>query len=413
LLRDATLHLCEKSAERARNNQIGVTRKLDYRLRDVSGLKGTVDKEKLAVANEMQALRYHISLLKNALAATEIPMEIPKKALALRRKRTGSDLVRDQVEIELYKEIELIGSVQESLRRTAEQAMSIFRDLESCMKRLHKDSTDKYSAISKDNTAYNLNNISNFLGFHKHAVEYDPNAVSPTEWEAYSENNIAKARNARSLSENMRGKIQDLLGSAFQQLNNQNATVQLSFSKRITETTNAKRQLENQHRRILGEIENMQDAINMLERQYNELQLHMKVNNTRLEHRTWRPNIELCRDNPKHSLVSEFHTIAGDIAAVKRRLNDAKMALDRLNNRKWELEQEINVKTFTLFIDKDQCGKLRKQLDWRPFMQRQTGSLMSMEQRPMSSPLRYSPKKLTIDSLPHSRQSARGPLLTY
>ena len=103
LLRDATLHLCEKSAERARNNQIGVTRKLDYRLRDVSGLKGTVDKEKLAVANEMQALRYHISLLKNALAATEIPMEIPKKALALRRKRTGSDLVRDQVEIELYK----------------------------------------------------------------------------------------------------------------------------------------------------------------------------------------------------------------------------------------------------------------------------------------------------------------------
>ena len=103
LLRDATLQLCEKSAERARSNQIGVTRRLDYRLRDVSSLKGNVDKEKLAVANEMQALRYHISLVRNALAATEFPMEIPKKALSMRRKRTGSDLVRDQVEIELYK----------------------------------------------------------------------------------------------------------------------------------------------------------------------------------------------------------------------------------------------------------------------------------------------------------------------
>ena len=164
---------------------------------------------------------------------------------------------------------------------------------------------------------------------------------------------------------------------------------------------------------ILGEIENMQDAIDLLEKQFNDLQLHLKVNNTRLEHRTWRPNIELCRDNPKHSLVAEFHAISGDISAVKRRLNDARLALDRLNNRKWELEQEINVKTFTLFIDKDQCGKLRRQMDWRPFMQRQTGALMSVQQRPLSSPVKYSPKKLSVDSLPCSRLSARGPLLTY
>ena len=74
--------------------------------------------------------------------------------------------------------------------------------------------------------------------------------MSPPEWEAYSENNIARARNARSLSENLRRKIQDLLGSAFQQLNNQNSKVQLAFGKRVTETTNAKRQLENQHRRV-------------------------------------------------------------------------------------------------------------------------------------------------------------------
>ena len=103
LLRNATLELCGKAAERARENQLGVTKKLDGRLRDVTSWKSTVDKEKLAVANEMQALRYHISLLKNALRATEVPLEIPKKALAVRRKRTGSDLVRDQVEIELYK----------------------------------------------------------------------------------------------------------------------------------------------------------------------------------------------------------------------------------------------------------------------------------------------------------------------
>ncbi len=170
---------------------------------------------------------------------------------------------------------------------------------------------------------------------------------------------------------------------------------------------------------IMGEIQSMQDSIEMLEKQLNDLLAHLKVNNTRLEHRTWRPNIELCRDEPKHGLVSEYHTISGDIAAVKRRLNDARNAMDRLNNRKWELEQEINVKTFTLFIDKDQCGKLRRQMDWRPFIQRSSGAVLSLPYRPASrqaaSPLRnvYSPQKLSIDDMPGSRLSVKGELLTY
>eukprot|EP00794_Sanderia_malayensis_P020410 gene20410-22423_t len=317
-------------------------------------------------------------------------------------------------------EIELISSVQESLRRTIEQAMNQFRDLESCLKRLHKDSTDKTSAIGKDNTAYNLNNSSEYLGYHKHAVEYDTNAVSPPEWEAFSENNISRAKNSRHCSENLRRKIQELLANSFQQLNAQNAAVQLAFSKRINETTNAKRKLELQHRKITGEIQSMQDSIDMLEKQFCDLQMHLKVNNTRLEHRAWRPNIELCRDEPKHGLVSEYHTITGDIAAVKRRLSDARNALDRLNNRKWELEQEINVKTFTLFIDKDQCGKLRRQVDWRPFIQRNSGAVLSLPYRPASrlaSPLKnvhtYTPQKLSIDNMPSSKLGIKGELLTY
>lgn len=147
----------------------------------------------------------------------------------------------------------------------------------------------------------------------------------------------------------------------------------------------------------------MQDSVEMLEKHLFDLTNHLKVNNTRLEHRAWRPNVELCRDEPKHGLVSEYHVITGDISAVKRRLSDARYALDRLVNRRWELEQEINVKTFTLFIDKDQCGKLRRQVDWRPFIQRHPDAILSLPYRSSSretaSPMRrpiYSPKKLSM-----------------
>ena len=377
MLRDATMDLVGKACERARQNQTDVTKKIDKRLHKVTNWKSEVDKEAQAVAAEMKALSYHINLLENALNATNNPLEIPKKSLSVRRKRTGNDLVRDDVEIQLYTEIELINSVQEALRRTLEQAMDQYRDLESCLKRLHKDSTDKGHAARQDDSAYLTNNSSSLLGYYRHAVEYDPNASSPPEWEAYSTNNITRARNSRSLSENLRRKIQDLLAKSMQQLNIQFNSVQQSLAKRINETTAAKRDLENQIRKVMGEIEAMKDNIEMLEKNLADLQTHLKVNNTRLEHRTYRPNIELCRDKPKHGLVSEYHALNGDINATKRRIQDSRNALERLNNRKWELEQEHNVKTFSLYIDKDQVGRLRKQLDWRPFLQRSSSANMS------------------------------------
>ena len=376
-LREATLDLVGKAAERARHHQTKVSGKLDKRLQTVTNWKSEVDKEAHAVAAEMKALSYHINLLQNALNATQVPLEIPKKSLAVRRKRTGNDLVRDTVEIELYSEIGLINSVQESLRRMLEQAMDQYRDLESCLKRLHKDSIDKGHAVRQDNSAYLTNNGSSYLGYYRHAVDYDPNAASPPEWESHSTNNIARARNSRSLSENLRRKIQELLAKSMQQLNIQFNTVQESLARRINETTSAKRDLENQIRKVMGEIEAMKDNIDMLEKNLLDLQTHLKVNNTRLEHRTYRPNIELCRDKPKHGLVSEYHNLTGDINALKRRIQDARNALERLNNRKWELEQEHNVKTFSLYIDKDQVGRLRKQLDWRPFLQRSSAGSMA------------------------------------
>ncbi len=35
----------------------------------------------------------------------------------------------------------------------------------------------------------------------------------------------------------------------------------------------------------------------------------MMVAHTRLENRTYRPNVELCRDNPQHQLVDEVDEI--------------------------------------------------------------------------------------------------------
>ena len=50
----------------------------------------------------------------------------------------------------------------------------------------------------------------------------------------------------------------------------------------------------------------------------------MMVAQTRLENRTYRPNIELCRDKPQYSLVDEVATITTSKQQLSEKLDTAK-----------------------------------------------------------------------------------------
>ena len=47
----------------------------------------------------------------------------------------------------------------------------------------------------------------------------------------------------------------------------------------------------------------------------------MKVAQSRLEHRSWRPNVELCRDPPQFQLVKEVDLIGQSIDALMAQVN--------------------------------------------------------------------------------------------
>lgn len=50
----------------------------------------------------------------------------------------------------------------------------------------------------------------------------------------------------------------------------------------------------------------------------------MKVAHTRLENRTYRPNVELCRDKPQYGLVDEIAEISRSQKQLSENLNLAK-----------------------------------------------------------------------------------------
>ena len=69
------------------------------------------------------------------------------------------------------------------------------------------------------------------------------------------------------------------------------------------------------------------------------------------------------RDPVQYQLVSEVAQIEGSIDQLSSRYQEAESALKRLNRTRLALEEDISVKTNSIYIDQDQCMSLRNQMD--------------------------------------------------
>lgn len=88
----------------------------------------------------------------------------------------------------------------------------------------------------------------------------------------------------------------------------------------------------------------------------------MMLAQTRLEIRSRRPHKELVRDPVQYGLIGEVNEISDSIKQLEQRLADNKAAMKALYQNQLTLEEDIAVKTKSLYIEQNQCMALRSQL---------------------------------------------------
>lgn len=106
----------------------------------------------------------------------------------------------------------------------------------------------------------------------------------------------------------------------------------------------------------------MEDNISQLEVAIQEKAGPTMLAQTRLEIRSHRPNKELVRDPVQYGLINELDNISESVEALEARLVDSQASLKALIRNQLTLEEDIAVKTKSLFIDEEQCMALRNQL---------------------------------------------------
>lgn len=129
------------------------------------------------------------------------------------------------------------------------------------------------------------------------------------------------------------------------------------------------------------EIFDVEKNIELLRKAIMDKSNPMKVAHTRLEARSHRREVELCRDFVQHryicfysvilyvlifinisinSLVKEVYTLNDSIDNLHRKLQEAEAQHQQLLKTRSSLESDLQVKVNSLFIDREKCMGLRR-----------------------------------------------------
>ncbi|XP_078082107.1 tektin-3 [Mustelus asterias] len=365
-LRADTARLIQNKENVTKKIQFETSKNLGERVNDIMFWKSELAHEIEQMIGETNALLEVKKRLERALTETESPLQVSQECLYHREKRVGIDLVHDGVEKQLLKEVEGIKSCQERMRRHLNKAIAQFSANRGTQHELEQDIGDKNTAHRIDGKCHQLRNTSDGISYYRGVDRVDATISVPESWAKYTDNNILRSQSERAASAKLRDDIENLLNSTSSEMWNQFNTLNVSFTNRISEIAEAKNKLQTHLAKTLQVIFQTELTIESIKRAIRDKEAPLKVAQTRLDERTRRPNVELCRDAAQIHLVNEVRELDNTIQALQQRLKDAEDTLQVLVHTKSALEYDLSVKANSLFIDQEKCMGMRKSFPSTP-----------------------------------------------
>ncbi|VDP87939.1 unnamed protein product [Echinostoma caproni] len=229
--------------------------------------------------------------LENALMESEVPLLICTENLNTRDQLEGIDKVADVVEKELLTEFDVIHSVQEVLKKTIEQSECQIAQNRAIKEAMEMNWSDKLEAEHWDARAGYLTNSSTNKQFYAGEHMSDPES-----WAKAAHEVISQAESERKSSAELRRLISNLLTETARDLREHHDLVCRAFAKNIDRMITAKIELETQLKKTVDEVVEQERNIERLKEAIRAKDDPLKVVQTRLHLRGFRPNSDLCKD---------------------------------------------------------------------------------------------------------------------
>ncbi|XP_019883437.1 tektin-4 [Camponotus floridanus] len=349
----------EQTYAAADKTQLETTEHLKTRANEVYRLKTELEHAISANVEEIGLLEAERRRVQRSLSILTIPASIANEFLQIRSSRLESDLVRDNVEEQLTKEIALCSEIRTLLNRTYEQIETQMTELKTVKTRMESDWSDKVHTYNIDSLCVNLSNDSPLLLWKAGATRIPEDQSTPTSYEHFTREALAAGESAKQKSINLRSTLNKIFINFVKDLRDQATCVDIALAENVKLTQDCLEQLEKELLRCLRELASTEKLIEELRDSTKGLNNAMKLAQTRLDNRLNRCNVESCRDASQFALIEEVKSLGEQKSALLTELKRTEESQAKLVKTRGTLEHEIMVKRKTLYIDKERGQVLR------------------------------------------------------
>ncbi|XP_034239549.1 tektin-3-like isoform X2 [Thrips palmi] len=359
-LRCEAMRVMKETEEKTAVAQRESGRRLGERITDTTFWRNEVATELENMLAETSRLQDTRRALEKAIQDCEPPLHIAQENLYHREGRQGIDLVHDQVEQSLLSEVEQLRSCQCRLKHLHQRVCDQLRCNRAAQQELELDVKSKESALGIDNVAHQLSNFSRGINYYGGIEKYDNTLTSPDSWAENSNRNCQRSQNERIKSAQLRADADNLINTCSNEIWNAWGSTNNSFSRRVAETLEAKGKLQMHLHKVQKEIFDEEKNIEMLRKAILDKSKPLKVAHTRLEGRSHRRAVELCKDDAYNALVHEVHDLEHSLNQLHRKLEEAEAQHQQLLYTQSNLESDLRLKVNSLFIDREKCMGMRR-----------------------------------------------------
>lgn len=333
---------------------------LDKRIKECEDWKAKVEKTLEAITDEIKILDENRARLKGACRILMLPEAISRECLELRTQRYEPDLVRDDAEQELMREVAIVGEIRRVFMNTlakVEEQMAMNRAAKAT---IETDWNDKVVCLKLDKENFNWSLNSNLILYHPAVVRWPENACTLEYWKHYCAESIRNCEEVRKKSENLRDDLMTAIVKGSEDMKLQADRTNAAFVETIAATEGMCEHLEQNLKNNLQTIADLETLIANLVATLSNMNDRNKLATSRLQSRNYeRSNVENCRDNAQYALMAEAKYVKEASQEFSNKLREAESVRADLMIYRGILEKEIACKRKSLYIDKDRCSRIR------------------------------------------------------
>ncbi|CAH0388564.1 unnamed protein product [Bemisia tabaci] len=359
-LRCDALRVMRETDEKTAIGQRDTGRRIGERITDITFWKNELTTELERMITESNLLQDMRRALEKAIADCDPPLHIAQECLYHREGRQGIDLVHDQAEQTILKEIESLRYCQERLNSLHKKVLEQLQNNRASQHELETDVRSKESALGVDSLCHQLTNYSRGINYYSGIEKFDPTVSVPESWAEHSNRIIQRSQNQRMKSMQLRTDSDNCINDCANEIWNRWNATNSSLARRANEMLETKNKLQMHLHKVQQEIFDVEKNIELLRKAIMDKSNPLKVAQTRLEARTHRKDIELCRDPVQSRLMSEVQEIQTSLDNLHQKLAHAENQHQQLLRTKSNLESDLHIKVNSLFIDREKCLGMRR-----------------------------------------------------